>query len=184
MKNRILVLAPFGRDAQVITDVLRVGEVHTHVCQDGAELLEQLRQDSAATFVTEEMLGAELNDALRSFLADQPPWSDYPFVVLAARQTVRRTERARLVLQDLSNVVLIETVQRYWDSRRSPLFERLVGYFETEKSWRSAIDEHEAILTAIRNRDPAAARDAMHAHMDKHHTRFTVSWTKAQARKK
>ena len=78
------------------------------------------------------------------------------------------------------NVVLLETVQRFWDSRRSPLFKRLVGYFETTQSWRSAITEHEAILDAIRSRDPEAARLAMHEHMDKHYTRFTVSWTKAR----
>jgi GntR family transcriptional repressor for pyruvate dehydrogenase complex len=29
-----------------------------------------------------------------------------------------------------------------------------------------AIPEHEAILTAVRERDPAAARDAMRAHLD------------------
>ena len=84
------------------------------------------------------------------------------------------------IVEACDNVVLLETVQRFWDSRRSPMFERLVGYFETAQSWRSAIREHEAILTAIGARDAAAARDAMHAHMDRHHTRFTVSWTKAQ----
>lgn len=87
------------------------------------------------------------------------------------------------IVESCGNVVLLETVQRFWDSRRSPLFERLVGYFETAQSWRSAIREHEAILAAIRNRDPVAARQAMHDHMDRHHTRFTVSWSKSQPRK-
>lgn len=85
------------------------------------------------------------------------------------------------IVEACNNVVLLETVQRFWDSRRSPLFERLVGYFETAQSWRSAITEHEAILAAIMNKDAAAARLAMHAHMDKHHTRFTVSWARAKA---
>lgn len=80
------------------------------------------------------------------------------------------------------NAVLIETVQGFWDSRRGPLFERLVGYFETMKSWQSAIDEHEAIFAAIRARDSAAARAAMHAHMDKSHSRFSASWRRARAR--
>jgi DNA-binding FadR family transcriptional regulator len=84
------------------------------------------------------------------------------------------------IVEACDNVVLLETVQRFWDSRRSPLFERLVGYFETEKSWRSAIGEHEAIIAAIKARDPVAARLAMHEHMDKHHHRFTVSWSKAR----
>jgi DNA-binding GntR family transcriptional regulator len=51
-------------------------------------------------------------------------------------------------------VVLIETIQRFWDSRRGPLFERLGGHFETVDSWRSAIAEHEAIFEAVRNHNP------------------------------
>ncbi len=86
------------------------------------------------------------------------------------------------IVEACGNTVLIETVQGFWDSRRGPLFERLVGYFETMKSWQSAIDEHEAIFAAIRARDSAAARAAMHAHMDKSHSRFSASWRRARAR--
>ena len=79
-----------------------------------------------------------------------------------------------------ANVVLTETVQRFWDSRRGPLFERLGGYFETVDSWRAAIGEHQAILDAVRSHDAAAARLAMHQHMDNSHMRFSVSWRKAK----
>ncbi|HYW56817.1 MAG TPA: FadR/GntR family transcriptional regulator [Polaromonas sp.] len=80
------------------------------------------------------------------------------------------------IVESCGNVVLIETVQRFWDSRRGPLFERLGGHFETVDSWRSAIQEHEAIFEAVRNHDAAAARLAMHEHMDQSHKRFSVSW--------
>ena len=84
------------------------------------------------------------------------------------------------IVESCGNAVLIETVQRFWDARRGPLFERLGGFFETVDSWRCAIAEHEAILQAVRQRDPAAARLAMHQHMDNSHTRFSVSWRQAQ----
>jgi DNA-binding FadR family transcriptional regulator len=84
------------------------------------------------------------------------------------------------LVESCGNVVLIETVQRFWDSRRGPLFERLGGYFETVRSWRSAIAEHEAIHTAVKARDAPAARAAMHAHMDKSHSRFSASWRRAK----
>ena len=87
------------------------------------------------------------------------------------------------IVESCGNVVLVETVQRFWDSRRGPLFERLGGHFETVDSWRSAIDEHEAIFDAIRNHDSDAARQAMHAHMDKSHTRFSVSWRRTKGQK-
>ena len=64
------------------------------------------------------------------------------------------------IVQCCGNVVLLETVQSFWDSRRGPVFTRLGGYFETMKSWQSAIDEHEAILTAIAAHDGPAARPA------------------------
>jgi DNA-binding FadR family transcriptional regulator len=83
------------------------------------------------------------------------------------------------IVQASGNEVLIDTVQSFWDSRRGPIFERLVGYFETMQSWQAAIAEHSAILEAIQNHDAAAARTAMHAHMDKSHARFSASWRKA-----
>lgn len=84
------------------------------------------------------------------------------------------------VVESCGNVVLIETIQRFWDSRRGPLFERLGGHFETVESWRSAIAEHEAIYEAMRKQDPDAARAAMHAHMDQSHKRFSVSWRRTR----
>ncbi|TAG34627.1 MAG: FadR family transcriptional regulator [Polaromonas sp.] len=88
------------------------------------------------------------------------------------------------IVESCANVVLIETVQRFWDARRGPLFERLGGHFETVDSWRAAIAEHQAIFAAIRNHDPLAARLAMHAHMDNSHTRFSVSWRRTKSKSK
>jgi DNA-binding FadR family transcriptional regulator len=87
------------------------------------------------------------------------------------------------IVESCDNVVLLETVQRFWDSRRGPLFERLGGHFETVDSWRAAIAEHEVILHAIHSHDAAAARLAMHAHMDKSHNRFSVSWRRTKSGK-
>jgi DNA-binding FadR family transcriptional regulator len=83
------------------------------------------------------------------------------------------------IAQACDNVVLLETVQTFWDARRGPLFERLGDYFETVPSWRMAIAEHETVLEAIRTRDGEAARAAMQQHMDKSHSRFSASWRRA-----
>ena len=83
------------------------------------------------------------------------------------------------IAQACDNVVLLETVQTFWDARRGPLFERLGDYFETVPSWRMAITEHEAILAAIRAHDGQGARAAMQQHMDKSHARFSASWRRA-----
>ncbi|SDP73047.1 transcriptional regulator, GntR family [Rhodoferax sp. OV413] len=83
------------------------------------------------------------------------------------------------IVQASGNAVLVETVHSFWDARRGPLFTRLGGYFETPRSWRTALKEHQTILAAIRAQDPAAARAAMHAHMDKSHSRLSASWQHA-----
>ena len=80
------------------------------------------------------------------------------------------------IVQACGNSVLIDTVQRFWDARRGPMFERMVDHFETPASWNCAIDEHRKILSAIRLHDAPLARAAMHEHMDRSHTRFNVSW--------
>ncbi len=85
------------------------------------------------------------------------------------------------IVEACGNAVLVETVQRFWDSRRGPIFSRLGGYFETARSWRSAVAEHEAIRDAIAARDADGARTAMHVHMDKSHQRFSASWRRARA---
>src|SRR6187431_1288947 len=79
------------------------------------------------------------------------------------------------VAQAAGNVVLLETVQTFWDARRGPLFEKLGDHFETVPSWRIAIAEHEIVYTAIRDHDGDAAREAMQNHLDKAHSRFSAS---------
>jgi DNA-binding FadR family transcriptional regulator len=88
------------------------------------------------------------------------------------------------IVQASGNEVLIDTVQSFWDSRRGPIYERFVGYFETLQAWQAAITEHGVVLEAIQTHDAAAARAAMHAHMDKSHARFSASWRKTTTKNK
>ena len=85
------------------------------------------------------------------------------------------------IVEACGNIVLSETVQAFWDSRRGPIFSRLGGYFETVESWRAAIAEHEAILDAIAVHDADGARRAMHRHLDRSHRRFSASWRRARS---
>ncbi|MDP3619249.1 MAG: FadR/GntR family transcriptional regulator [Ramlibacter sp.] len=85
------------------------------------------------------------------------------------------------IAQACGNVVLLETVQTFWDARNGPLFERLGDYFESAPSWRKAITEHESVLESIRAHDAQGARAAMQQHMDKSHGRFSASWRRANS---
>jgi DNA-binding FadR family transcriptional regulator len=46
------------------------------------------------------------------------------------------------------------------------MYRRFENHFDTRERHMKAIEEHGRILTAIRSRDPEAARAAMHAHLD------------------
>ena len=103
----------------------------------------------------------------------------------AARQQVpRQGDEAfhQAIASACGNGVLQDTVQRYWQARGGPLFERLGNHFENPASWQAAIDEHKAVLQAITDRDAVAARRAMQAHLKKSHQRYSASWRRAPTR--
>ena len=80
------------------------------------------------------------------------------------------------ISQACGNEVLRDTISRYWQARRSPLYLRLAEYFERPASWRAVLTEHSAVLKAIKNRNSSAAREAMQGHMTKALTRFSAGW--------
>jgi len=108
MENRVLIHAPRGRDAEVIQQVLESQGIECLVCPDTDCLLAELASEAAAAIVTEEVLTDGFDAALGRFLAAQPAWSDFPFVVMANRQAGRRSAQAVASLQELGNIVLLE----------------------------------------------------------------------------
>lgn len=112
---------------------------------------------------------AALQEALRSMQSDAQ----------AGRAPLEGDRAFHLTLAAAcGNAVLADTVVQLWDARKGPLFERLGDYFETPASWLSAIEEHCAVLAAIREADAETARVAMQHHMDQSHERFNASWPK------
>jgi PAS domain S-box-containing protein len=108
LERRVLVHAPRGRDATVISQVLHAQGMHAAVCGTLAALTEALSAGAGSAFVTEESLTDAPLDALGTWIERQPPWSDFPFVVLVARRVGRRPNDATGVLARLGNVVLLE----------------------------------------------------------------------------
>jgi signal transduction histidine kinase/ActR/RegA family two-component response regulator len=108
MELRVLIYAPRGRDAAVVKGVVAAAHA-VEICPDPAYLVHCLNTGSAATIVTEEALADDrLVHSLGGWLRRQPPWSDYPFIVLATRQPGRRSAQAIQSLHSLGNVILLE----------------------------------------------------------------------------
>ncbi len=85
-----------------------LGEVPTHICADAADLEREVRKGAGTAIVTEEALVGQSLDGLAEWLADQPPWSDLPMIVLAAQRIAPRPASAQKVLAELGNIVILE----------------------------------------------------------------------------
>jgi len=80
------------------------------------------------------------------------------------------------VAEACDNGALLRVVIELYDERNNPLFERLGRHFERVATWRQAVAEHRAVVSAIAARDPAGARAAMHEHLQRSHDRFGAAW--------
>jgi hypothetical protein len=106
---RVLILAPIGRDASASADLLRKVGLMAHVAHDVTGLVAGLTSGAGAAFVAEEALFNEDLTPLKDWIAQQPPWSDFPFVVLTSRLDHPRTKIWRQTLADkLQNVSMLE----------------------------------------------------------------------------
>jgi signal transduction histidine kinase/ActR/RegA family two-component response regulator len=106
---RVLILAPRGRDASLAASILtRVG-ITCRVCAGLAELAAAVEGAGAALVTEEAFDGNDEEGALLRWVTSQPPWSDFPFVILAApRGDFAQGVRAPAWFARLGNAVLLE----------------------------------------------------------------------------
>ncbi len=107
MTAPIHILAPRGRDAQVITQVLARNGIAAETAADLPALLMQLDR-SGAVLVTEECLSGPALLEFLEVMERQPPWSDLPMLVLVTKQAGPRSATHLSVLERLGNVLLLE----------------------------------------------------------------------------
>ncbi|WP_114858589.1 response regulator [Azospirillum brasilense] len=108
MDAPILVLAPHGRDAEVIRLVLDEIGMTTRLCADLPALCDGLTRDVTALILSEGALPRAGMEPLVAQLDAQPPWSDLPVLVLTARGN-RSASKARWAqFQRLGNVTLLD----------------------------------------------------------------------------
>jgi PAS domain S-box-containing protein len=81
-RSRVLILAPVGRDAVLTGSLLDRGGVKSVVCSDLHELQRNLVEGAGAAVITEEALIGRDISGLVEWVAHQPSWSDFPFIVL------------------------------------------------------------------------------------------------------
>ncbi|HET9160059.1 MAG TPA: response regulator [Caulobacteraceae bacterium] len=107
--ERTLVLAPRGRDAQIAVAILKQADLGAVVCLDLGQVIAELEAGAGVALVVEEAFGEAQFPELVHWLDRQPPWSDFPFVVLAQRGAgLERNPTAKRLSRALGNVSFLE----------------------------------------------------------------------------
>ena len=108
--ERLLVVAPIGRDGALIEAMLTKSGVEATAVRSLAEVIPMVVGGRAgALLVTEEALSGPSADALLALLEAQPTWSDLPILLLSSDHALTREVRnASTMLEARANVTLIE----------------------------------------------------------------------------
>ncbi len=107
-EERVLVLAPRGRDADVIAGVAARHAVPCETLPDFRELTEAVMAGAAAAVLADEALHGADMAPLHAWLAAQEPWSDFPIIVLLSRRIGPGAAASKTLLEALGNVILLE----------------------------------------------------------------------------
>lgn len=109
LDDRILVLAPAGRDAALALSILEERKLEGAVCASLEILCDELGRGAGAVVVTEEALATADLRRLSAWIDAQPPWSDMPFVVLTRRGgDLSSNPPALRLMEVLGNVSFLE----------------------------------------------------------------------------
>ncbi|HVB68968.1 MAG TPA: response regulator [Acetobacteraceae bacterium] len=107
--ERVLVLAPTGRDAPTATALLRKIGIEAEACADLTELRVGLGAGAGVAVIAAEAFQREPVEPLVGWVRQQPAWSDLPFIVLTgAGGPASDPMRPPPLLQTLRNVSLLE----------------------------------------------------------------------------
>jgi PAS domain S-box-containing protein len=164
--ERILIFAPTGRDSALTSRFL----VDTNLCPEACDSVEQLclemNEGAGLVFLTGEALTPESLQCLTGALAQQPPWSDIPVVVLTSGGGGTPANAAALsVLSEAGNITLVERpvrVMTLMSTIKSALRARRHQYdvrelLEAERRSKEALAQSEQQLRTLANAIPPLA---------------------------
>jgi PAS domain S-box-containing protein len=108
-RSRVLILAPVGRDAALTQSLLNRAGVESVGCSNLDDLQRNLIEGAGAAIITEEALSGHDTRGLVEWVAQQPSWSDFPFVVLLEPgASTEPVSQEREALQQSGNLTLLE----------------------------------------------------------------------------
>ncbi len=107
--ERLLIHTPFGRDGSLIRDFLCRAGIASEICSDFPDLVAHVSGGADAAIIGDEALRTQTVESLSEILRKQPPWSDFPLLIMTSGGGETEASRKRLrLLEPLGNVTLLE----------------------------------------------------------------------------
>ena len=107
-KDRVLIIAPVGRDAQIMAELLGRHGFEAQICASLAECAMHIQAGAGALVLTEEALELGSLSYLFDALAGQQPWSELPLIILTTGGESRLTRLLELAAEAAGSVTLLE----------------------------------------------------------------------------
>lgn len=106
--ERALILAPSGEDGAEISQLLKQAGWTSEIFDTIEPLLDALRKGAGVALLAEEALHGDNLQPLLEWVANQPSWSDFPFVVLTRRGAAGPIALDNGLETRLGNVIFLE----------------------------------------------------------------------------
>jgi signal transduction histidine kinase/ActR/RegA family two-component response regulator len=118
--ERVLVLAPRGRDAELIRKMLADHALVVETFSTVEDLVMRLNDDASCAIATFEAVESAFRGSLGRVLGNQPPWSDFPIIVLTAPNQTISAEVGNITLLErpIAPNTLLVTVRSALRARR------------------------------------------------------------------
>jgi signal transduction histidine kinase/ActR/RegA family two-component response regulator len=131
LAERILIVAPVGRDAELMCAQLEKAGIACETFRDLEELCHELERGAGALLFTEEALPSKDLGRLMRALEQQPAWSEVPVMILTGLPELETRTRSYHPLSRLTNITLIDRpvrIQSLISSAQSALSARRRQY--------------------------------------------------------
>ena len=107
--ERALIVAPQGRDASIAARILREAGLVAEICDDLPKFLRELALGAGVAVLTDEAIRNADIKGLASWVGSQPPWSDFPFILLTERGGgFERNPTAERQMEALGHLAFLE----------------------------------------------------------------------------
>jgi signal transduction histidine kinase/CheY-like chemotaxis protein len=149
-RESVLVLAPTGRDGRAACALLEHAGLKCISCTGLGELQRRLEAGAGAAIIAEEAFAGGDPSRLFAWVENQPPWSDFPFIILTTRrddprlrqfvlQLIQRLRNVTLQERPIQTVTLISTVQSALRARQRQY--EAAKYLEHREQAASRLEE-------------------------------------------